>query len=82
VNDLRTQLEKEEGQKTSDSPLGLIVAELARINKIYRCPIVHPEMVLNAKEAKQVFELASIAISALASNTAERQKLKKPAPAP
>jgi len=62
ARELTNQLEKEEGTKVSDSPLGLIASALSRINKVYRCPIMHPEMVLNADQARQVFDLASSVI--------------------
>ena len=32
-----------EGAK-NDSPLGLIISLLSSLNKIYRCPIMHPDM--------------------------------------
>ena len=60
-----------EGEK-SDSPLGLIVSMLAQLNKIYRCPIMHPEMTLDAESARIVFNLASIAISAIVEDGARR----------
>lgn len=73
VNDLRKVLEKEEGVKASDSPLGLIIANLARMNQIYRKPIMHPEMTLDSPDAaKEVFDLAAVSISLLEKDFAER----------
>lgn len=64
VNELRGVLQNEEGQKASDSPLGLIIANLARMNNIYRKPIT--AMTLDSADAaKEVFDLAAISISLL-----------------
>ena len=67
---LRAQYKKE-GEK-ADSPLGLIISMLAQLNKIYRCPIMHPDMTLGAEEARIVFNLASIAISTIVEDGARR----------
>jgi hypothetical protein len=73
VNDLREVLKKEEGVKASDSPLGLIIANLARMNNIYRKPITHPEMTLDSPDAaKEVFDLAAVSISLLEKDYAKR----------
>lgn len=72
VNDLRKVLEKEEGLKASDSPLGLIIANLARMNNIYRKPITHPAMTLDIAEAKEVFDLAALSISLLEKDFVKR----------
>ena len=57
-----------------DSPLGLIISLLASINKIYRCPVLHPEMTLDRESAKLVFNLTSVAISAMIDDAANRHK--------
>lgn len=73
VNDLRKVLEKEEGKNASDSPLGLIIANLARMNNIYRKPITHPEMTLDSADAaKEVFDLTAVSISLLEKDFVER----------
>jgi hypothetical protein len=73
VNDLREILEQEEGLKASDSPLGLIIANLARMNNIYRKPITHPAMTLDSPDsAKEVFDLAAVSISLLEKDYAKR----------
>jgi hypothetical protein len=73
VNELRGVLEQEEGQKASDSPLGLIIAHLARMNNIYRKPITHPAMTLDSPDAaKEVFDLAAISISLLEKDFVKR----------
>jgi hypothetical protein len=59
ITELEKELQKEEGTKVSDSPLGLIVATLRRVNKIYRIPVMHPNMTLTEDTAKRVFELAA-----------------------
>jgi hypothetical protein len=60
-----------------DSPLGLIISLLSHVNKIYRCPINHPEMTLTAEKSRQVFNLASVAISAMMEDTIARVKKRK-----
>jgi len=60
-----------EGSK-NDSSLGLIISMLSLINKIYRCPIMHPEMTLDREEAKQVFDVSAIAISAMVTDGEKR----------
>lgn len=72
INDLRDVLEKEEGAKVSESQLGLIITLLARINKIFRHPIMHPQMTLSYNSAKRVFDLAAIAISDMVDDVAKR----------
>ena len=62
---------KKEGAK-DDSPLLLIIALLTSINQIYRNPIMHPEMVLNLDTAKQVFDTAALAISAMVADCVRR----------
>ena len=81
VNDLRKVLEEEEGLKASDSPLGLIIANLARMNNIYRKPITHPEMTLDSPDAaKEVFDLAAVSISLLEKDFAKRSEGQIPKP--
>jgi hypothetical protein len=75
INDLRTELEKEEGTKVSESPLGLIITLLARINKAFRSPIMHPEMTLGYNSAKFVFDLAALVISDMVEDLGRRGKL-------
>ena len=76
LNELRELLEKEEGQKTSDSALGLIIANLARMNQIYRKPLAHPEMTLASPDAaKEVFDLAAVSISLLEKDFARRSAI-------
>ncbi|MGC2443218.1 hypothetical protein [Candidatus Binatus sp.] len=58
LKDVLTQLaDQQEGL------LGEIVPPLIRITKIYRNPIMHPEMVLQEDNAIRVFENAKLAIS-------------------
>jgi hypothetical protein len=76
INGLRNQLVKEEGQKASDTPLGLNIAELARINKIFRHRIMHPGMTLNGETAKLVFDLAANVISWIADDSETRSRVK------
>lgn len=64
-----------EGQ-SNDSSLGLIISMLSHVNKIYRCPITHPDMTLDYDGAKHVFDLATVAISAIISDGEERKRAK------
>lgn len=70
IGSLRKQYEKEGSPR--DSSLGLVVSLLESINKIYRCPIMHPEMTLNFEGAKKVFDVAAIAISEMATDMKAR----------
>ena len=50
-----------------DSPLDLIIGNLALMNNIYRKPLGHPQMVLATHdEAKKVFDLATVLITLIA----------------
>ena len=60
INDLRDELEKEEGARASESHLGLIIILLTKINRIFRQPIMHPEMVLNYNSAKSIFDISAM----------------------
>jgi hypothetical protein len=77
INDLRQQLAKDEAKDTQDSLLGLIIALLDRVNRIYRRPIMHPEMILDGEEARKVFQVAAEAISTMADDLAERGLLRE-----
>ncbi len=68
-----TPKHQQEGGK-NDSPLGLIISLLASINKIYRCPVMHPEMALGRDEAKLVFDLSATSISAMIDDGVDRVK--------
>src|SRR5438445_7994014 len=71
INDLRDHLTKEGGD--NNTPLGLIISTLARINNLYRKPITHPEMVVkSADDAKLIFDLAMLAISQIAEDHCSR----------
>lgn len=61
----------------NDSPLGLIISMLLQINKIYRSPIMHPEMTLDKEEAKHLFDTAAIAISAMVADHEFRKAVKE-----
>ncbi len=62
---------KKEGSR-NDSPIALIISLLSTISQIYRNPIMHPEMVLDAETAKQVFDTAALAISAMTEDRVKR----------
>lgn len=62
---------KSEGAK-DDSQLLLIITLLKSVAQIYRNPIMHPEMVLNEDTAKQIFDTAALAISAMVRDRAIR----------
>ena len=73
INDLRGRLKTEEGKESSDSPLGLIIANLARMNNIYRKPLTHPEMIIqDEEEAREVFNLVTASITLMERNLTER----------
>lgn len=61
----------EEGSP-ADSQLGLIISMLSQLNKIYRCRIMHPDMTLDYDEAKQVFDITAMAVSAIIEDGAKR----------
>ena len=67
---LRDQWKKEGAR--DDSPLVLIMTLLSTITHIYRNPIMHPEMTLDPEQAKQVFNVSSIAINAMVSEGIKR----------
>ena len=62
IVELEKRLEKEEGTKISESRLGLIIAALRRLTKMYRIPVMHPQMTLTPEGAQQVFEMATSVI--------------------
>jgi hypothetical protein len=63
AKNLQTILDQEErkanqGKSTpsvTDSRLGLIISVVRRLNKTYRNPIMHPDMILNEDGAREVF---------------------------
>ncbi len=62
---------KKEGRR-DDSPLVLVMSLLSTITHIYRNPIMHQEMTLDPEQAKQVFNVSSIAINAMVSDRIQR----------
>jgi hypothetical protein len=73
INGLRKQLELEEHQKASDSPLGLIITNLTQMNKIYRQPLTHPDMVIaNEDDATEIFNLVAALIIMMEKNLVGR----------
>jgi hypothetical protein len=62
IAELEKRLEREEGTKVSESRLGLIIAGLRRLVKMYRIPIIHPQMSLTPESAQEVFEMAASVI--------------------
>lgn len=77
INDIRGVLTEEGGD--NDTPLGLIISTLARINNIYRKPITHPEMVVKSvDDAKSIFDLAMVAISQIVENHRYRVETTQP----
>lgn len=69
---LRGFREYRDAKKMSDdSPLGLTISNLTRLNNIYRKPLTDPDMVLETRDAaRQVFDLAALLISQMAENIA------------
>jgi len=64
INGLRLELKR--SGLSDDSPLGLIIANLQRMNNIYRKPLTHPEMILRTRDdARKVFDLAAVSITLL-----------------
>jgi hypothetical protein len=70
-----------EGGK-ADSPLGLIISLLSQLTKIYRNPIMHPEMTLDYDTAKMVFDLAAITVSVIVDDGVKRSSEKSKAAGP
>jgi len=68
ITGLRTKLGKVT-TNPDEHPLGLIVGDLNRLRLIYRNPIMHPEMTLNANGATRVFNISTDAISAMIDDT-------------
>lgn len=62
ANDLKQEVERQEGNKFTDSPLGLVSAMLGRHNKIYRIPVMHPQMSLDEHSASEVFQVSTTVI--------------------
>jgi hypothetical protein len=56
--------------------LGVIGPLMVRINGIYRNPIMHPEMTLDADQAIEVYGLACQVITAMAEDTKARKRKK------
>ena len=71
---LEKRLQEEEGAKVSDSPLGLIIATLLRLNKVYCIPVMHPKMTLTSETARQIFELATGVISMICEDLSSRSE--------
>lgn len=63
--DLGYKLEGLKKQKLESGLLGNVMPNLDRMVKIYRNPIMHPEMVLDEEEAIEVFDNAKSAIAAM-----------------
>jgi hypothetical protein len=67
---LRDQWKKEGAR--DDSPLVLVMSLLSTLTHIYRNPIMHPEMVLDPEQAKQVFNVSSVTINAMVADRIKR----------
>lgn len=74
IAELERRLEQEEGAKVSDSPLGLIVYTLLRLNKLYYLPVLHSKMILTSETAVQVFELATEVITMICDDLTSRSE--------
>jgi hypothetical protein len=59
------------------SGLGNIAALLTQITDIYRNPIIHPEMVLDADQSLHVFDLSCNALEAMEGDLAARRARRK-----
>jgi len=53
INELRDYMKSSAGDKQRDALLSLNVELLSRIDRIFRCPIMHPEMTLDNQKAKK-----------------------------
>ncbi|MGO8813135.1 MAG: hypothetical protein ACLQVG_00520 [Terriglobia bacterium] len=58
----------------SNSPLGLIIYTLLRLNKVYGIPVMHPRMTLTPETAEQVFELATDVIKMICDDLSSRSE--------
>jgi len=74
IAELEKRLRQEEGANASDSPLGLIIYTLLRLNKVYGIPVMHPRMTLTPETAKQVFELATDVITMICDDLSSRSE--------
>lgn len=68
VDGLQVVLDRLKLSKQSTGLLGIVVPVLERLTKIYRNPIMHPEMVLDEHDAVDVFDLTKTAISNMTSD--------------
>jgi hypothetical protein len=74
IDELRDKLESEERTRASDSPLGLIITNLARMNKIYRQPLTHPDMVIASEDdAREIFNLVATSLTLMRRNLVDRK---------
>jgi hypothetical protein len=80
INELRDHMRSGAGNKEADVSLSLNVELLSRIDRIFRCPIMHPEMTLDKKRAKEVFDLSASVISAMVEDMKARLKAKAATP--
>jgi hypothetical protein len=76
INELRDHLTSNKGNKNTDAPLSLNIELLSKIDRIFRCPIMHPEMTLDGKRAKEVFDLSASVISSMAEDMKARKQAK------
>jgi hypothetical protein len=74
IAELEKRLEQEEGAKVSDSPLGLIIYTLLRLNTVYCLPVMDPRMTLTSETAIHVFELATDVITMICDDLASRSE--------
>jgi hypothetical protein len=65
IKELRDHMASSKGNKHADMALSLNVELLSKIDRIFRCPIMHPEMTLDSKKAKDVFDLSASVISSM-----------------
>jgi hypothetical protein len=76
INELRDHMNSGKGNRQTDVSLSLNVELLSRIDRIFRCPIMHPEMTLDSKKAKDVFDLSASVISSMVEDINTRVKAK------
>jgi hypothetical protein len=80
INELRDHMKSSKGNQNTDAPLLLNIELLSKIDRIFRSPIMHPEMTLDDKRAKDVFDLSASVISSMVEDIKTRVKAKRAKP--
>lgn len=77
INEFRDHMKSSKGDRKMDQQLSLNVELLSKIDRIYRCPIMHPEMTLDGKKAKEVFDLSASVIASMVEDIKARYAARR-----